>query len=419
MSTFIPRTGLHLDFTKMALLSGDDYPDELSKLPKYDSATPLLNFARSTAGGRFNAAGTFEMVAAGQPRFHFDQVTRASLGLLLEASRTNLCLQSANFGVTWFLTGGITRTAAADTSIGINLDRLIAVNTSGADNYSQTLSGLSTTASNVISAFVKKHAGTAISRIGIYDATTSAFLGRLSINWATMAVTALDSATLLSAAVIGTGVERVAFKIPAVISGHAIQVYIYPDATASQSGLLIGGVQVESADDATSYIPTTTAAVTSGTDYAYLNAVDPWYNLQEGTWVVSVVGVPSSATTRRNLINAQTGTDAAYSPMFSVEPGDYVRCIFIDGGTYAFDVAPGALSSRIKLAARYKSGSYGVSLNGGAVTTGASALLPSKPTYIGIGSHPAGGDLLNGCMSRLSYYPWALSDGQLKQQSSI
>lgn len=54
----------------------------------------LITFTRSSAGGRFNDRGLFEMVPANQPRFDYDPVTRQPLGLLIEESRSNLIINS-------------------------------------------------------------------------------------------------------------------------------------------------------------------------------------------------------------------------------------------------------------------------------------------------------------------------------------
>jgi len=117
MSTFLPRKQLNPDFARMALLSGDDYSTELSKL---DS---LINFSRASAGTRFNASGVLESVASGQPRFDFDPATLLPRGLLIEEQRTNYFLQSQNFGASpWVAQGSPSRTAGADTSIGVPLD---------------------------------------------------------------------------------------------------------------------------------------------------------------------------------------------------------------------------------------------------------------------------------------------------------
>lgn len=104
MSTFLPRKSLNLDFARMALLSGDDYTTELSKL---DS---LLTFSRSSTATRFNASGALEVVESGQPRFDFDPVTLLPRGLLIEEARTNLVLNSAALA-----TQGVTVTAVPHT----------------------------------------------------------------------------------------------------------------------------------------------------------------------------------------------------------------------------------------------------------------------------------------------------------------
>jgi hypothetical protein len=190
--------------------------------------------------------------------------TLAPQGLLIKDARKNVVLRSANFETRWGLIGTITRTPAADTGLGLGLDLLVAVHKSGADAYWQDVTGLSTIGPNCISAYVKKPYGsTAITRIGLYDDTSSAFLGNISINWATGEVTALQSGTLLSKPAIGIEVVRVSMSVPAVTAGHNIRVYVYPDASPNQGSVYIGRVQVEAGAAPTPYIPTTTAPLPS------------------------------------------------------------------------------------------------------------------------------------------------------------
>jgi hypothetical protein len=66
------------------------------------SLDPRISFSRSgSTATRTNASGLLEVVAADVARFDFDPVSRAIRGLLVEAGKTNLILQSENFKATW------------------------------------------------------------------------------------------------------------------------------------------------------------------------------------------------------------------------------------------------------------------------------------------------------------------------------
>ena len=56
---------------------------------------PILGITRTTEKRVFGANKLLQTVASGVAGFDHDPVTGASLGLLVEEARTNLCLQSA------------------------------------------------------------------------------------------------------------------------------------------------------------------------------------------------------------------------------------------------------------------------------------------------------------------------------------
>lgn len=74
---------------------------------------PRVVVSRPSAGGRFNARGLYESVAANRPRFDFDPVTQKPLGLLVEEQRTNLMLYPRNFENAAWLKNSITVTPNA------------------------------------------------------------------------------------------------------------------------------------------------------------------------------------------------------------------------------------------------------------------------------------------------------------------
>lgn len=56
----------------------------------------VMDFARASAGGRLPAAGPYEMVGSGLPRYDHDPVTREPLGVRIESAVTPLSVNTAN-----------------------------------------------------------------------------------------------------------------------------------------------------------------------------------------------------------------------------------------------------------------------------------------------------------------------------------
>jgi hypothetical protein len=72
--------------------------------------TDLVTFTRASSGWRFNEAGAFAEVLTDLPRFDFDPVTTAPLGLLMEPARTNLFLNTATPATQSITVTGVTHT---------------------------------------------------------------------------------------------------------------------------------------------------------------------------------------------------------------------------------------------------------------------------------------------------------------------
>lgn len=72
---------------------------------------PRIVWARASAGTCYGADGLLQLVAANQPRFDHDPITRKRLGVLIEESRTNL-VPFSEAPSRWNLTGSVVQEAA-------------------------------------------------------------------------------------------------------------------------------------------------------------------------------------------------------------------------------------------------------------------------------------------------------------------
>lgn len=83
----------NLDFVNQVYAMG-----AVGSSPTARNLADILNFTRATGGGRFNAAGQYEWVAANVLRLDYDPVTLQPRGFLCEGQRTNLISRSSGAG---------------------------------------------------------------------------------------------------------------------------------------------------------------------------------------------------------------------------------------------------------------------------------------------------------------------------------
>lgn len=185
--------------------------------------------------------------------------------------RTNLCLQSENFGTTWSAIGTPTRTAAAARCGDLSLD-LIGDDAAGTlEGYSQVVT-FTASAVKATSLFMK--AGTSTSTvIRLRDTTASANRLLAVVTWAS----GVPTVTMTTGTNCGTvacygGVYRFLFRATTVTPGNTNQLEVYPASTsalavANTGTVYAGGVQCENWDYPRAYVKTTTATVTHNKDH--------------------------------------------------------------------------------------------------------------------------------------------------------
>lgn len=231
-------------------------------------------WSRASIGTMIGSDGRVHVAAHSQPRYQWFDLdgdgVRETPCRLLEDARTNLCLQSENFGTTWSATGTPTRSAAAHTKSGVILD-LLGDDTGGAVEFYQESITFTGNAQKAVSVFVKKgtSAPASGSLIEIIDTTAAGaarLLATVSFSGA-VPVVVMTTGTYLGYEVLFDGVYRLLFTTTTVTATNANSIVVAPAGTSAEQGnIYIGGVQVEDAVCPSSYIKTTTATVTRAAD---------------------------------------------------------------------------------------------------------------------------------------------------------
>lgn len=257
-----PRAAVDVDLRTGALFSWQTGRDGTTLAPRVGTTGAL---ARATDAAAADSAGHVYTLVVNQPRWHVpDRAADPTVGLLIEPARTNLVLQSENFGTTWTATGSPTRTPAAHTLSNISLDLI--GDASGAARAYYTQTGISFTGNAVKAFAVAVKQGTSASTlVRVFNATTAANVLVATVAWTgTAPNVAATTGTYLAAQPLTDGVYWLLFQTASVTAANLHTVELSPAATstsdtASQGTVYMGGVQAENGPVPTSYLKTTTA----------------------------------------------------------------------------------------------------------------------------------------------------------------
>lgn len=217
---------------------------------------------RSSSATYFNSSGTLTSAATDVARFDYNPATLSAVGLLVEPSRANLCLQSQS-ATGWESTGTLSGNQLTSPDGTVNANLLTATT-----NFCDAYSSITITAtSHTWSCYLKK--GTAS------WAYISAYDGGHNYSYVNMNTGALgNSASGNTATVqdVGNGWLRVSLsRTSGGTSGYFVVGLCNSNGSITSTAgetLYFYGAQLEAGSTASTYIPTTTASVTRSADVA-------------------------------------------------------------------------------------------------------------------------------------------------------
>jgi hypothetical protein len=398
--------------------------------------------SRNTTATRVNSSGLIESVASGVPRI--DWLGQSCPALLVEASGQNLCLQSEAWvsGNNWALTDVTNVTGATSAPNGTATAN--ALSPTAVSDRHFVFSNATTTvsyASGTIytqSAFFKAGTGAAGQFVQLTFPSarfTQAGYANFDLIAGTVSVVSGSSADANRAARIenyGNGWYRCIFTATCDSSGTGAGLII-PLITSTGSGrtptftgvtgdVLYGwGAQVETGSVATTYIPTTTAAVsraadvisasgalvsgligqTEGTIYAEVDI----RNMAKETYTLEIDdGVNANRIIIRSLTNNQMRG--------SIVATTFSGTIGISSATFT--------SGIVKIAFAYRSGDFALSVNGAAALTASGTFtFGASLNRITLGSVGGGGSQLNDRIRAAALYTTRLSNAQLAELTRL
>ena len=324
-----------------------------------------LAFTRSTTATRVNSAGLIEASAINVPRL--DYLGSTCPKLLLEPSRTNVALHNSDFtNAVW---QGSAATVVANQAVspdGTTTADLIYPSTSG--NFAGKYQSLGGTTTGVLSCYVKQ-AGKRFAQLGTDNNAT--YTCAFDLQLGTVVRTATNyTATITS---VGNGWYRITAAYGSSAQNNYPFIGASDDAAGvvtvdGTNGLYVWGFQYEvSATYATSYIPTTTAAVTRGADAASKTGISSLIGQTEGTLFVDFTlnGLADYGTP----ISVNDGTTSQYI-WLTIFASGILRAELYNGAAQASISYSGAVAGgRYKMAFGYKANDFALYVNGALVGT--------------------------------------------------
>ena len=350
-----------------------------------------LAFTRSTTATRVNSAGLIEASAINVPRL--DYLGSTCPKLLLEPSRTNLALHSSAFdNAAWSkYQATITANVATSPDGSANADKFLDTTANDGHNLygGYTISGDTT-----FSIFVKSAEYTRFSTENLSDG------GSVIFNLSTGTVVS-TSANYKNPKIenYGNGWYRVSATTNGVSGAKAIGWSLVNSSGnivftgTGTSGVLVYGAQVELGAYATSYIPTTTAAVTRGADTSVKTGISSLIGQTEGVIYVeaihNAIGDTSGADNVAFSIEGSTFNDLVgilYQPN-----GDIIVVVFVASALHVIiTYNAGVTSTPQKIAVAYKNNDFALYVNGVLRGSDTSGTVPTC-SNLGLGNYYNGG----------------------------
>lgn len=236
----------------------------------------FVTFTRASTGTYFDSAGVMQTAAINVPRLDYDPAALSLRGLLVEEQRTNLLLRSQEFDNASWTKEGVTVSAnAALAPDGSLTAETLSTGTSFGEHRIYMAAGASAVHSHSIYAkagtanFVSLSTGNT-TYYAVFD--LGAGVVSSSVNCTSSIVSVGGGWYRLS---VTGGVAMPAFFFVANIGETAASAVPVVGSTGTNKTVHLWGAQLEAGAFATSYVPTTTAAVTRAID-------DPDFTIPSG-----------------------------------------------------------------------------------------------------------------------------------------
>ena len=392
---------------------------------------PRITFTRTSSATCVGPNGLLRVVSANEPRFDHNPVTGESLGLLVEEQRTNLLLRSEEAdSPLWNIPNS-----------SITVDPNVTVSPDGSQTADKVKEATTTGGHTIEFTGFAFQSGT-IYTVSFY--AKAAERSRFRVTWPISFTNRLafvdispggygvisDGGTVTSVSPAGNDWFRVVSTSTCTTTTAGARAGITLVDTGTNvnytgdgtSGIYLWGAQLEAGAFPTSYIPTTTAAVTRSADLASItgSAFSGWYRQDEGT-VFAEYSNQATAGQDRRIFNTSdaTGFTTNGSSLFLSNGAQAAASL----NTFVGGVNIGAIHSSTPLVVGVvRKTAYSIQVNSRVLVVGGAAPLISSSSYTppsnivsaDLGQNN-GSSSVNGTIRRLIYWPVRLGNNVLQQ----
>jgi hypothetical protein len=381
-----------------------------------------LTVTRATTSTRVNSSGLVYTVSNNVPRLDYLNSTCPSI--LVEPQKTNLFTYSEDFTNAVWIKVGATINANSTTAPDGNTtaDKLTEDSSTGI-HTAAVLAGQATGGDYTFSVFVK-----AAGRTKFQLAEAFSIGGNVNFDLTAGTATTVGPAKNGRIENYGNGWYKCSATW-AFTGGATVVLYCnLLDSAGSASyagngtsGVNIWGAQLEAGSFGTSYIPTTTAAVTRNADVISKTSVSSLIGQTEGTIFAEIKVSKLLGTASRYIFHISDGTTNNRIYMaFSGSSSNVLRARIFNGGTLQCSIDTSAITTTgtYRLALAYKSNDIVFYVNGTQVGTDTSASIPTC-SRVDLGHNYAGASQLNDGITNANIWKTRLTNAELASLTSL
>lgn len=390
----------------------------------------VLTFTRGSAGTYVGRDRLVASAASNVIRYHHDPVTGVPLGVLLEGTRTNLCLQSETLdNASWTKSAAsVTANAVASPDGAVTADTLVEDSTTAAHYVEQAISGNVST-QYTFSIWAKANTRTKV-QVEFYN------------NGATIAIGGIFDLSAGSVSAVNTGSPNTTItprieayadgwyrcviggKLSSTSSAENIKprvTLVTGTSTTSylgdgSSGAYLWGAQLEAANDSSSYIVTTTASVARSADAMSIAVTAFPYDLDNQTMYARFRCPNTALPTAQNVMTLHNGGTNQF--VTQVGTGGSLLQGLTAGGVNQGTTTVGTPTNdgrELSTAVAFRVNDYRMATNFAKLASDTTAAAPASLATLVIGNNTAGTTPFFGTIAELAVISRAFTSAGLQE----